>query len=250
MNPESTPTPDIRSVASVATLVGDVLVQLDRVALTYGSGATAVVAVHGASCQVMSGARMAVTGPSGSGKSSLLHLMAGLERPTSGQITWPGLGDPMGRPGLIGVIFQGPSLIPALDAVENVALPLILAGAPDREAREIAMDALRTLGVDELATKLPDELSGGQAQRIAIARTMAARPRLILADEPTGQLDHDTGAHVIDVLLEAADHLDAAVVISTHDTLIAQRLDTRWRMRDGALLIFDQAVPTRQDATS
>jgi putative ABC transport system ATP-binding protein len=209
---------------------------MQDVALTYGSGPTAVVAVHGATCSVPTGARLAITGPSGSGKSTLLHLMAGLEHPTAGVVTWPALGkDPLGRPGLVGVVFQGPSLIPTLDIVENVALPLVLAGTTDGDAHELAIQALHTLEIDHLARKLPDELSGGQAQRVAIARAMATRPVLILADEPTGQLDRATGAHVIDVLLAAADLLGAAVVISTHDPAVSDRLTTRWRIRDGLL---------------
>lgn len=220
------------------------LIEMNDVALTYGTGPTAVVAVHGATCQVLTGARLAITGPSGSGKSTLLHLMAGLERPTAGRMSWPALGaDPLGRPGLVGVVFQGPSLIPTLDVAENVALPLVLAGTADRVAHELAMDALDTLEIDDLASKLPDELSGGQAQRVAIARAMATRPVLILADEPTGQLDRATGAHVIDVLLGAADLLGAAVVISTHDPAVSDRLTTRWRIRDGVLSTADPSTP-------
>jgi putative ABC transport system ATP-binding protein len=220
------------------------LIEMHDVALTYGTGPTAVVAVHGATCQVPTGARLAITGPSGSGKSTLLHLMAGLERPTAGRMSWPALGtDPLGRPGLVGVVFQGPSLIPTLDVAENVALPLVLAGTADRVAHELAMDALDTLEIDDLANKLPDELSGGQAQRVAIARAMATRPVLILADEPTGQLDRATGAHVIDVLLGAADLLGAAVVISTHDPAVSDRLSTRWRIRDGVLSTADPSSP-------
>ena len=222
------------------------LIRCEEISHTYGSGSTAVVAVHGLTCDVLSEVRLAVTGPSGSGKSTLLHLMAGLERPTSGRISWPALGaDPTGRPGLVGVVFQGPSLIPALDVAENVALPLVLAGTTDGDARELAMSALRTLEVEDLANKLPEELSGGQAQRVAIARVLATRPMLILADEPTGQLDRATGAHVIDVLLHAADALHAALVVSTHDGAIAERLDRHWRMRDGSL-IADRAPPASQ----
>lgn len=219
------------------------LIEMNDVALTYGTGPTAVVAVHGATCHVPAGARLAITGPSGSGKSTLLHLMAGLERPTAGRMSWPALGaDPLGRPGLVGVVFQGPSLIPTLDVAENVALPLVLTGTHARVAHELAMDALDTLEIDELASKLPDELSGGQAQRVAIARAMATRPVLILADEPTGQLDRATGEHVIDVLLEAANMLGAAVVISTHDPAVSDRLTTQWRIRDGVLSTTDPST--------
>jgi len=133
------------------------------------------------------------------------------------------------------VVFQGPSLLPALDVVENVALPLLLADTAEDEATARAVAALDLLAIGDLARKLPEQLSGGQAQRVAVARALAARPALILADEPTGQLDHEAAALVIDVLLHATTELGAALVVSTHDPLIAQRLPTRWAMRDGTL---------------
>jgi ABC-type lipoprotein export system ATPase subunit len=203
---------------------------------TYGSGRGTVVAVHGATCEIPPGARIALVGPSGSGKSTLLHLMAGLDRPTSGTREWPALGgDPTRTPWLVGVVFQAPSLLLPLDVVENVELPLLLAGTDRAEARERALAALAELDLAELARMLPEELSGGQAQRVAVARVLAGRPRLILADEPTGQLDHETGAHVLDVMLHAADALGAAVVVSTHDPAVADLLDTRWTVADGRL---------------
>jgi len=185
---------------------------------------------------VTCGTRVALTGPSGSGKSTLLHLMAGLETPTAGTVSWPGLGGhPLAVPGRIGVVFQGPSLLPALDVVENVALPLLLADVTEDEATAQAVAALDLLAIGDLARKLPEQLSGGQAQRVTVARALAACPALILADEPTGQLDHEAAALVIEVLLHATTALDAALVVSTHDPLIAQRLPTRWAMRDGTL---------------
>ena len=212
------------------------LVSCEDVARTYGSGLSAVVAVHGVSITINPRDRVALVGPSGSGKSTLLHLMAGLERPTSGRVSWPALeGDPTGRPGLVGMVFQGPSLLPALDVIENVALPLVLAGMVDAEAQSRAAEALERLDIGGLRTKWPEELSGGQAQRVAVARVLAGRPVLILADEPTGQLDEATGAHVVDVLVEAADELAAALVVSTHDPAVAARLESIWRMRDGAI---------------
>jgi putative ABC transport system ATP-binding protein len=215
----------------------EILVECSDVAHTYGSGATAVVAVSQVDCFVRSDARVALMGPSGSGKSTLLHMMAGLETATSGQVSWPVFGsNPAGTPGQVGVVFQGPSLIPSLDALGNVAFPLILEGVADSEAERRALEALDDLELGWMATKLPDELSGGQAQRVAIARVLATRPRLIIADEPTGQLDRETGRHVIDVLLHAADRLGAALVISTHDPEVAERLPERWRMDDGRLL--------------
>jgi len=204
---------------------------------TYGSGAGEVRALRGVSCTLRRGAQVALTGPSGSGKSTLLHLLAGLDTPTSGTIAWPGLdGSPEGRPGLIGMVFQGPSLLPPLDVTENIALPLLLAGFTETQARERATAALHDVGLDELAARLPEELSGGQAQRVAVARALAVRPRVILADEPTGQLDSAHGAQVVGLLLDAATMLGAALVLSTHDLTIAERLPDRWQMADGLMV--------------
>jgi putative ABC transport system ATP-binding protein len=204
---------------------------------TYGSGAGEVRALRGVSCTLRRGAQVALTGPSGSGKSTLLHLLAGLDTPTGGTIAWPGLdGSPEGRPGLIGMVFQGPSLLPPLDVTENIALPLLLAGFTETQARERATAALHDVGLDELAARLPEELSGGQAQRVAVARALAARPRVILADEPTGQLDSAHAAQVVGLLLDAATMLGAALVLSTHDLTIAERVPERWRMADGLMI--------------
>ena len=204
---------------------------------TYGSGAGEVRALRGVSCTLRPGAQVALTGPSGSGKSTLLHLLAGLDTPTGGTIAWPGLdGSPEGRPGLIGMVFQGPSLLPPLDVTENIALPLLLAGFTEAQARERATAALHDVGLDELAARLPEELSGGQAQRVAVARALAVRPRVILADEPTGQLDSAHAAQVVGLLLDAATMLGAALVLSTHDLTIAERLPDRWRMADGLMV--------------
>jgi ABC-type lipoprotein export system ATPase subunit len=204
---------------------------------TFGKGATATVAVQPADFVIELEQRVALVGPSGSGKSTLLHLMAGLDLPTVGTIAWPAIGSRSDlRPGAVAVIFQGPSLLPPLNVLENVALPLVLAGEGDEAAQSAALTSLELLGLAALADKLPDEISGGQAQRVAVARGLAGRPRLILADEPTGQLDHTTAAGVVETLLAAADAVQAALVVSTHDPAIAARLDDRWEMHDGRLL--------------
>jgi putative ABC transport system ATP-binding protein len=204
---------------------------------TYGSGTGEVRALRGVSCTLRPGVQVGLTGPSGSGKSTLLHLLAGLDSPTSGTIAWPGLdGSPEGRPGVIGMVFQGPSLLPPLDVTENIALPLLLAGFTETQARERAMTALHDVELDELAARLPEELSGGQAQRVAVARALAVRPRVILADEPTGQLDSAHAAQVVGLLLGAATMLGAALVLSTHDLTIAERLPERWQMADGLMV--------------
>ena len=217
------------------------LVVCTSVSRIFGRGPLAVPAVRDVSVTVAPGMRVALTGPSGSGKSTRLHLMSGLETPSGGSVTWPGIGgSPMGRACVVGLVFQGPSLVPALDVLENVTLPLLLAGVGEADAVRRAGAALERLNVHGLAAKLPEEISGGQAQRVAVARVLASRPRLILADEPTGQLDHETGAHVIEVLLDTAAELDAALVVTTHDPAIAERFADHWQMADGSLVAGDR----------
>lgn len=228
------------SYPTVASVLGghddQAMIRADHVTRTYGTGAATTVAVRDVTVVVAPRARIALTGPSGSGKSTLLHLMASLDTPTSGSVTWPGLdvGDGL-EPVRIGMVFQGPSLLPALNVTENVCLPLLFGDCPESEATARAKDALARLGIGDLAQALPDELSGGQAQRVAVARVLATAPRLILADEPTGQLDHRAAALIIDVLLQAADDLGAALIVSTHDPAVAGRLSTEWAMHDGRL---------------
>jgi ABC-type lipoprotein export system ATPase subunit len=180
--------------------------------------------------------QIAVVGPSGSGKSTLMHMLAGLQEPSTGSVTWPGIGDLHAlRPGPVGIVFQGPSLLPPLTVSENVALPLQLMGESQTAATATAIELLGLVGVADLAARLPDELSGGQSQRVAIARALVTGPRLILADEPTGQLDRATGDLVIDVLLDCADATGAALVVTTHDSSIAERFEQCWSVIDGAL---------------
>lgn len=221
---------------------GEPLVRCTGAARTYGDGPAATVALQATTCEVSHRARIAIVGPSGCGKSTLLHLMAGLDDPTVGCVEWPGIGSrEQLRPGRIGVVFQGPSLLPPLTVEENVALPLVLSGVSDGEAHQRARRALATLDLIDLADKLPEEISGGQAQRAAVARALAGEPHLILADEPTGQLDRASGAVVVDVLLAAADHTDAALVVATHDSIVAKRLEERWEMRSGRLEVREAA---------
>lgn len=214
----------------------DALVRCEAAARTYGSGNTASVALPPTSCSVHRHARVALMGPSGSGKSTLLHLMAGLDEPSSGVVSWPAIGRRADlRPGPVAVVFQGPSLLPPLTVQENVALALVLDGCDDRTAQATARESLARLDLLELADKLPEEISGGQAQRVAVARALAGEPQLILADEPTGQLDRANGTAVIDVLLAAAEHSSAALVVATHDPTVAERFPDQWHIHDGRL---------------
>jgi putative ABC transport system ATP-binding protein len=208
-----------------------------------------VRAVQDATCTILAGQHIAVTGPSGSGKSTLMHLAAGLQAPTSGAVTWPDLpADPRRDRTLIAMVFQAPSLLDSLDVLQNVQLPLLLTGAAPGEARNAALGALSELELTGLAARMPSELSGGQAQRVATARALAMRPRLILADEPTGQLDHDTAEQVITALLNAAVSTGAALLIATHDDDIAARFAVRWRMRDGVLRTRGNRPDTGEDS--
>lgn len=187
-------------------------------------------------CEIVSGARIALVGPSGSGKSTLLHILGGLDKPTAGTVEWPGLGSfEELRPRHIGFVFQTPSLFPALTAVQNVELPLILGGKVPTDNAS-AMSLLDAFGLAEVADKLPEELSGGQAQRVAMARALVIGPKLILADEPTGQLDSVTAQLFVDVLLKGLEGTDVALVIATHDEAVAARMATRWTMDHGRLV--------------
>lgn len=211
------------------------LVSCARLSRTFGKGATVVHAVRDVTCAIAPGQHIALVGTSGSGKSTLLHLLAGLDHPTSGSISWPALDGAPLRPGPVAVVFQAPSLLDPLDVVENVALPLLLIGTSAVDARAEAVRAIERLGLHDLGAKLPEELSGGQAQRVAVARALVAVPSLILADEPTGQLDSATAAAVTGALLDAADATGAALLIATHDPTVARRLDRQWTIADGHL---------------
>jgi putative ABC transport system ATP-binding protein/lipoprotein-releasing system ATP-binding protein len=203
---------------------------------TYLQGKIPVEVLTSITGAVVPGDRIAVVGPSGSGKSTLLHLMGGLDTPTSGSISWPELGPKRDlRPKKIGFIFQTESLLAPLTVVENVELPLLLEDVKPVEARVAAMKALKDIDLETIADKLPEELSGGQAQRVAVARVLSSRPKLILADEPTGQLDHPTAQRLFDVLLACIENSTTALIVATHDPVIAGRLRTAWHLRYGRL---------------
>ena len=211
------------------------IVRCQGAEVVHGRGERAIVALRSTDCEIFDREQVAVVGPSGSGKSTLIHLLSGLQDPTAGVVEWPALLGHVLRPGPIGVVFQGPSLLPPLTVAENVALPLQLMGRPEAAATASALELLALVGVDDLADRIPDELSGGQAQRVAIARALVTRPRLILADEPTSQLDRANSDLVVDALLDSADASGAALVVTTHDPSIAERFRHRWTVADGVL---------------
>ena len=216
--------------------MSETLIACEAVSRWYADGPQQFAALTDVSCSVRAGARIAVIGPSGSGKSTLLHLMAGLEHPSNGQISWPALGTASElRPSQLSIVFQNPSLLPNLTALENVELCWLLSQHDSSEAGFAAQRALETLGLLELANRLPSELSGGQMQRVAVARALVTKPKVLLADEPTGQLDRATAHSLLRAMLQFADGSGAALVIATHDPDVALRLESQWSIRYGKL---------------
>ena len=209
---------------------------------TFGSGASEVHALSGVSLEVHPGELTVVRGPSGSGKTTLLNLLGGLDRPTAGRVL---LGDGRVLSDLaesdvlsarregIGYVFQSFGLIPVLSATENVEVPLRLLHTPVRERSERVEEALALVGLEAQGRQRPYELSGGQQQRVGIARALVARPQILIADEPTGQLDSDTAATIMDLLARLTHEQGIAAVVSTHDPLLVERADQVVDLHDG-----------------
>lgn len=242
-----------RRHASEATAAqkSDYVLELRNTSRTHGGGETAVQALRSVSLGATPGELVAVMGPSGSGKSTLLQLAGGLDEPTSGSVYVEGveLGS-LDRAGMaalrrksVGYVFQDLNLIPALTAAENVSLPRELDGVKPRIARKEALVALAEIGVDELADRFPDEMSGGQQQRVAIARALVGPRRLVLADEPTGALDTQTGEDVMQVLRTRCDN-GAAGLLVTHEARHAAWADRVVFLRDGAMVDDTGFAPT------
>jgi putative ABC transport system ATP-binding protein len=218
------------------------LIELDDVRLTLGEGDVRTEILKGVSLRLEAGERVAVLGPSGSGKSSLMAVIAGLERADSGSIRLTGqelgkldedrLARLRGRS--VGIILQAFHLLPTMTALENVAVPLELAGAENARGR--AALELDAVGLNHRLSHYPAQLSGGEQQRVAIARATAPRPQLLLADEPTGNLDSATGAAIIDLLFERAGDSEAGLLVITHDQAVAARADRILHMADGNLI--------------
>ncbi|MFE9675195.1 ABC transporter ATP-binding protein [Streptomyces sp. NPDC006259] len=208
------------------------------------------LALDGAEFSIHPGEVVAVMGPSGSGKSTLLHCLAGIVPPDSGSITYDGqelatMSDARRsalRRSEFGFVFQFGQLVPELTCVENVALPLRLNGAPRKDAERTALGWMERLEVDDLRDKRPGEVSGGQGQRVAVARSLVTGPRLLFADEPTGALDSSNGERVMELLTEAARSTDAAVVLVTHETRVAAYSDREIVVRDGRSRSMERAV--------
>jgi putative ABC transport system ATP-binding protein len=221
---------------------GGPLVVLDDVHLTLESAAGPVNILRGVSLEIAAGETVSLVGPSGSGKSTVMMVMGGLERPTTGRV-WID-GNDFGalsedalsrlRRSYVGIVFQAFHLIPTMTALENVALPLELAGR--REAFSAATEGLAAVGLGHRLTHYPGQLSGGEQQRVAIARAFIAGPKLLLADEPTGNLDAVTGRLVIDCLFEHQARHHTTLLLITHDTSIADRCKRQVQLLDGRIV--------------
>src|SRR3990172_5274437 len=219
------------------------LVSAKNLSKVYGSGSVAVTALNNVSLEISPGEFVAVMGPSGCGKSTLLHLLGGLDRPTKGAVTIDGhnltdLNDNRLtelRRRKIGFVFQFFNLIPVLDAVENAALPTTLDGVPQSEAKKKAKDWLSKVGLCGRTNHEPDQLSGGEQQRVAVARALTTDPALILADEPTGNLDTRASDEIAALLRQVANEWGRAVVMVTHDPRIAAYADRIIFLKDGAI---------------
>ncbi len=201
-----------------------------------------VRALAGVDLEVAAGERVAVTGPTGCGKTTLVSLLALLERPDAGELLVDGrpaagIRSPEGwRARNVGIVFQLHHLLPHLSAAENVALPLVGRGLPRAAVRARAKEAIASVGLAARATTLASRLSGGERQLAAVARALVGRPRLILADEPTGSVDSDTGARIVELILESSTASGATVVLVTHEHAVAERLGRVVAMRDGRVV--------------
>jgi len=222
--------------------MGRVLIRLDNLRLTLASAAGPVNVLRGISLEIEEGMTVGLVGPSGSGKSTLMMALAGLERASSGTVEVAGCDlnaldeDALARfrRDNIGIVFQSFHLVPTMTALENVALPLELAGSAD--AFEIARAGLQAVGLGTRLEHYPAQLSGGEQQRVAIARAFAARPKLLLADEPTGNLDGATGRQVIDLLLHLHGESRTTFLLITHDPELARRCDRIITLVDGMIV--------------
>jgi putative ABC transport system ATP-binding protein len=220
------------------------MITAENLGRTYPSGDTVVHALKGVELNVAKGAMIAVRGRSGSGKTTLLNLLGGLDRPTDGRVTVNGAEvSSMSESGLVDLrrrtvayVFQAFGLLPILSAAENVEIPLRLVRANSAERDRRVMEVLELVGVAHRARHRPHELSGGEQQRVAIARALANRPQVLLADEPTGQLDSETGRAIMALLRSIVDTDGVTVVVATHDPLMLESADRVIELRDGQLV--------------
>jgi len=233
------------------------LVQTENLEKSYRLGKVTVHALRGVTLTLRQGEFVVVTGPSGSGKTTLLNIIGTLDKPTSGRVLLDGedlAGMKDGgltklRRHKIGFVFQFHNLIPVLTALENVQLPLLTAGVNTKQAETRARTLLSQVGLSDRLNHLPDELSGGEQQRVAIARALANQPKLVLADEPTGDLDTKTGSEVVQAMYDVARKEKATVFVVTHDSIVSDKADRLFEMRDGVISEVARSDESRQHVT-
>lgn len=227
-----------------ATATATSLSACQEVSVTYGKGDAAVRALAGVDLELARGEAVALQGASGSGKTTVLHVLGGLLVPSTGRVLWKG--QPLSsldvaarakaRAGGLAYVFQGSNLMPTFSAEENVAFAAWVAGRAGRPARQGPGELLALVGLAGKAAALPTQLSGGEAQRVALARALAQSPELLLCDEPTGHLDSDTAARVLDLLEALRERFGFAIVLATHDRSVAARWDRQVRLADGEIV--------------
>lgn len=216
--------------------MSDAVLSASGVRKSYPSGDRRIEVLCGADLRVAAGESVSIRGESGSGKSTLLNLLSGLDSPDAGEIRWDGAAPAAGRRArFLGMVFQSFYLIPELDAWQNVLMAGRMLGSPGAESRARARDLLERVGLGGRASHLPAQLSGGERQRVAVARALMNSPRLLLADEPTGNLDERTGEAVIDLLLGLSRETGTALVLVTHNPAHAARTDRALTLHDGLL---------------
>ena len=233
---------DVRDVREYAS--SPAVLRLDRLVRTFHQGARKIAVLNGASADIRPGQAVALVGPSGAGKSTLLHIAGLLETPDGGHVIingmdCTGMGDAdrtRVRRVQMGFVYQFHQLLPEFSALENVVIPQMILGRSRRVAAERAAQMLAALGLADRVNHRPAQLSGGEQQRTAIARALANEPRLILADEPTGNLDPHTAGHVFDALLNLIHTTGVAALIATHNLELARRMDRVLRLEDGLLV--------------
>jgi len=226
----------------------DAIVVLRDVSKTYRTRAVVVKALSNISLDIYRGEITCIVGPSGSGKTTLLNIIGGIDRPDSGVVVVDGVDiTKLSESKLaefrlrrIGFVFQAINLIPALTAVENVELPLALLGVSSRERRERALEALRMVGLEDVAYRKPDELSGGQQQRVAIARALVTNPSIVLMDEPTAHIDSETGSALMKLVERLNRELGQTFIIATHDPIVMDYCERSIRIRDGRIVSIER----------
>ncbi len=231
------------------------IIQVKNLYKIYRVGETRVHALDGVDFTIWKGEFCAIVGPSGSGKSTLLNMLAGLEKPTKGEIVIDGIHiEHMTENQLVefrrkrvGFIFQSYNLLPTLNSMENVALPLMFRGVPKKERNQIAVKYLKLVGLEKQMKHMANSMSGGQQQRVGIARALAVNPKIIFADEPTGNLDSRTTMEILKLMRRIVEEQSQTLIMVTHDNHLATYADRQFHIVDGRIVKIDEQTPGRSE---